>query len=433
MRALSFTAPAPGEVRFVTTPDHGRPSLGVDEIREAVERPLGKETPFAADYREGEQITIVVPDVTRAAAVDLYLPVLLEKIRQQGVSDRYVTILFANGTHPPMHDMQRARIVGPQIIKQYRCLDHDCDNAPFAAVFVPGRGETVHLNRLAIECDRLIVTGAVGMHYLAGFGGGRKLLMPGIASREDASRFHQLCLDDINPGRHPSVGPGKVEGNRMSDYAWGVARAVKIDFALNTVIAIAPVKSTDSDTAAILGHGKPVAVFAGEMEAAFAAGCKIAHSVGTASIEQPGDLVIASTGGFRKDITFIQAHKAYDNAAQACAPGGKIFLMAECADGIGNDQFMAWMQKGSSEAIETALRYEFVINGHTAMATREKSERFDTTLWSVLDPAEVRAMGMTPISSLDEFRDAIITAVASAKEMVIIPDAGYVTPVVVNR
>ena len=113
-------------------------------------------------------------------------------------------------------------------------------------------------------------------------------------------------------------------------------------------------------------------------------------------------MVVVSCGGSPYDINLIQAHKALDMAAHACAEGGTIILLAECGDGLGRSDFLKWFEEADSRALENRLREAYEVNGQTAWSLLTKTERFRVHLVTELDGEEVRRMRMVPVRSLAE-------------------------------
>ncbi|MBF0171043.1 MAG: nickel-dependent lactate racemase [Nitrospinae bacterium] len=386
----------------------GEPALTVDALCAALDAPVAG-PPFGGRFAPGDRVTVVIPDQTRPAAVPLYLAPLLDRL--EGTK---VTVLIANGQHRPLTDAEIARLAGAENVRRVMPVNHDPDG-DLSGCGVSLDGAEIRLNRRVVECDRLVVTGACGIHYLAGFGGGRKGIMPGVAARGDILRLHRLSLNPHGPGRHPKIGPALLDGNPMGDLATRVMEALSPAFLLNTILDRA---------------GRPVAVAAGDPAAAFTRAVEEARRRSVAPVDAPFDTLVASCGGAPKDIDFIQAHKGYDNAVRGLREGGRLFLMAACPDGIGASAFLPWLAHGSAQAIDRALRAPgaFAVSGQTAMATREKSARFPTTLLSALDPATVRAMGMTPAPDRASFVAEAEAALATARRPGLFPDAGFVTP-----
>jgi len=392
------------------------PASQEDEFDEhSVSRVLSdpvRSAPFGKLFSRGDSVTIIVPDITRRSGAELYLPPLLNRLGVAGIDDRDVTILFANGIHRAHTPKEQKSIVGPEIFRRINCVDHNARSGDLVGVDVDGIGN-VRLNRLVTDCDKLVITGAIGVHYLAGFGGGRKSIMPGVASFEDAAAFHLMSLNRRGPGRHPMARAGNIDGNPMSDYAEKVLGAVNPVFGLNTII--------DPD-------GRLVKVVAGEPRASFARGVHMAYARSVVRVGTMADVAVVSCGGFPKDINFIQAHKAYEHASFAVKRGGKIFMAAQCGDGLGSDRFIEWFRFKNLESMEKKLRGSFHINGQTAMATAIKSGHYETVLLSELDKDIVTQMGIRPAESVESFLREAGEAVMGAQAAMVIADGGYILP-----
>ena len=169
---------------------------------------------------------------------------------------------------------------------------------------------------------------------------------------------------------------------------------IGVDFILNVVMA---------------GSQNIVDAVAGHPQEAHRAGCARLQAVDNLTVEQPMDLVIVSGGGYPKDINMYQAQKALDNARRIVRPGGIILLVAECAEGLGNSVFEAWMQDpGGPEAIIARIRREFVLGGHKAAVIAMTMQHASVFLISELPPAFARSIGFYPFSDLNSaFRAAI--------------------------
>ncbi len=163
--------------------------------------------------------------------------------------------------------------------------------------------------------------------------------------------------------------------------------------------------------------GEAVRLYAGDWRRAHRLGCAEYADAHTIRIAEKRPLVVASCGGWPHDINLIQAHKTLDMAAHACAEGGTIILVAECADGLGRADFLSWFDAENSRALAARLREDYAVNGQTAWALLSKAKRFNVQLVSALDAADVRRMRMTPARTLE---DALAQAGGGAQ--------GYVMP-----
>ncbi|RII28750.1 MAG: hypothetical protein CXR31_02410 [Geobacter sp.] len=371
---------------------------------------------YLALFQRGERVIIVTSDITRHTGSEVYLPLLVERLIRVGIKESDIEIVVALGIHRKQTEAEHKKIVGA-LYGRIRVTDHDCDD-PGKLVYLgkTGNGVGVEINRRVAEADRVILTGTIGFHYFAGFGGGRKAILPGVASRQACMASHFAVLNPgEGSGRNPRATTGNLEGNPVHQAMEEACAMVQPAFILNTVL------SPDK---------RIVAVFAGDWREAFTAGCRYYAEHFTCRLAAPADLVVVSCGGFPKDINFIQAHKSMEYGSQALREGGVLVLLAECRDGYGNGTFFDWFRHKELPEFEAALRRNYEINGQTAYSTLYKARRYRVILVSSLPPEEVLTMGMTPAASLDE-------ALARAEAMLpkdctayVIPEGGTVLPVI---
>ncbi len=392
------------------------PSISVDGTpEEIIGAALDGCADLLASFRPGEKVVIVTSDITRSAGSDIYLPLLVERLVAVGIADRDIEILVALGIHRPQTEAEHRRILGP-LFGRIRVSDHACDD-PEQLRFIgtTSNGIEVSINRKAVEADRLILTGTIGFHYFAGFGGGRKSVLPGIASRSACMASHFAVL---NPGegngKNALAVTGNLEGNPVHQAMVEGCALAKPAFILNTVL------SADK---------RVLAAFAGDWQEAHGAGCRFYRERFSWPLAAKGDLVVASCGGFPKDINLIQAHKAMEYASQALKDRGVLILLAECRDGFGNDTFFSWFRHKGLPEFEAALRQRYEINGQTAYSLFQKAQRFHVILVSGFPAEQVVEMGMVPETTLDGAIARAIPLLPHGWCWYLMPEAGSVLPV----
>ncbi|MBE0598948.1 MAG: nickel-dependent lactate racemase [Desulfuromonadales bacterium] len=410
----TFACRLPG-ARLLTAAVPPAPAPPAALVRQALEQPIGSPR-LEEIVRAGEKVVIVTSDITRYTGSEHYLPIVVERLNALGVPDADLEILIALGIHRPQTEAEHRKIVGP-LFGRIRVTDHDCDNpAELVTLGITAGGVPVTVNRRVAEADRVIVTGTVGFHYFAGFGGGRKGLVPGVASRATCMATHFSVLNPPEVGgKHPQATTAVLEGNPVHAAVLEAARMIAPDFLLNTVLA--PDKEV-------------LAVFTGDLEAAHLAGCEMVRRLYAVALEAPADLAVVSCGGAPKDINFIQAHKALDYGVGALRDGGTIILLAACPDGFGNKTFFSWFRHRELAEFETALRDHYEINGQTAYSTRLKADRYRIILISDFGQEETRGMGMEKAADLDEALRLAFEKLPPDPRIVVIPDGGTVLPIV---
>lgn len=370
---------------------------------------------FIARFMPGEKVVIVTSDITRYTGSEWYLSPLVERLNDRGIADTDITILIALGIHRPQTEHEHRKILGP-LYGRIRVVDHDCDNhADLTHIGTTANGIKVAINRLAAEAEQLILTGTIGFHYFAGFSGGRKALLPGIASRSACMASHFAVLNPgEGSGKNPLATTGNLAGNPVHQAMVEACALVKPAFLFNTVL------SADK---------RIVAAFAGDWREAHEAGCTYYAERFTWPLTGKADLVIASCGGFPKDINLIQAHKAMEYASQALKDGGVLILLAECRDGFGNSTIFNWFRHKCLDDFEAALRTRYEINGQTAYSLLQKAQRFRIILVSRFPHQQVEAMGMIPAAGLDEALTLADRLLPHDWRYYLIPEAGSVLPV----
>ncbi|WP_321368720.1 nickel-dependent lactate racemase [uncultured Desulfuromusa sp.] len=384
-------------------------------IRKALAHPIGTSS-LGEILTPGEKVAVVTSDITRYSGSEVFLPILVEELNALGIADADIEIIIALGIHRKQTEEEHRKIVG-SLYGRVAVYDHECeDPAELIDLGFTDSGIPVQVNRRVVEADRVIVTGTIGFHYFAGFGGGRKGLIPGVASRETcmASHFAVFNPPEIG-GKHPKAVTGVLDGNPVHRNLLQAARLVQPDFLLNTVLS--PQKK-------ILG------VFCGDLEQAHLAGCDMVRELFQVALDKPFDLAVISCGGEPKDINFIQAQKALDYGCQAVKEGGTIILLAACRDGFGHSTFYDWFRYQDLDEFEAALRANYQINGQTAHATLTKARRYRVILISELTAEQTGKMGMEKAVDLDSALQMVSLDLANKAKVVIIPDGGMVLPVI---
>ena len=410
-RAFSFELPERQLAAVIRT----TPPVPESTPQELVNAVLDGCAEQVSRFRAGERVVIITSDITRYTASECYLPLLVERLNRLGIPDSDITVIIALGIHRRQTEHERRKILGP-LYGRVRVRDHDCDDpGKLVVIGTTTNGIEVTINRQVVEADRLILTGTIGFHYFAGFGGGRKSILPGVASRTACMASHFAVLDPRpGHGRNPSATTGVLEGNPVHEAMIEACAMVKPDLLFNTVL------SPDK---------RLIAAFAGDWQEAHAAGCRYYAEHFSWPLDKKADLVVVSCGGYPKDINLIQAHKSMEYGSQALREGGVMVLLAECRDGYGNATFFDWFRFSDLVEFEDRLRSHYEINGQTAYSLLHKARRFRTILVSSLPPEEVRAMGMTPAGDLAAAMALAEAMLPAEYAAYVIPEGGTVLPV----
>jgi nickel-dependent lactate racemase len=379
-------------------------------IQEAIRNPIGCK-PLDQIVKPGESVAMVVPDKTRVSKTELVAPILVQAFKESGISLSDMLVVFATGTHPSHTREEQEAIVGADIASKIRLLDHDCgQKEDLAYAGRTSRGTEVEINRRVLEADRIILLGVITYHYFAGFGGGRKSILPGVAAFDTIQSNHKLVMNP-EAGMNEMAVTALLSGNPIHEDMQEAALMADPDFLVNVVL-------TD--------HGEIADVFAGDLVQAHARGCKFFDSNYRIGIDELADVVIVSAGGYPKDSNFVQAHKAMDNAAKALKEGGTMILIAEAADGFPSPVYEQWIDLKTLDAIEAGLRENFSIPGHTVYAAMEKAKKFKIIWVTRQDLRLVRKMGIEPVSSAEEAMALVEDRIGKKWQAYLMPD-GYMT------
>jgi nickel-dependent lactate racemase len=380
-------------------------------IAEALENPIGT-APLCEIVRPGERVAIVVNDITRLTRTDLMLPPIIDTLNAAGIPDGDIFIVFALGIHRRQTDGERKLIAGEEIYRRIRCFDHIAtDDANLVEIGTTSFGNRVEINREVWEADRIILTGEIIYHLIAGYSGGRKSLVPGVAGFRTTTFNHRMIFD-------PDCRSGKLDGNPAHEDLLEACRMGDPDFIVNVVLS---------------PNGKLIRVVAGHYDLAHREGCRTVDRMLRVEVDAPYDLIVASAGGFPLDIDLRQAHKGLENACQALRPGGSILFYAECPSGAGIRAFEEYVSRYRDEfEMREALAREFVVGGHKAYWVARLGRLYNVHLVSGLDPDFVRRCHFTPVAPADHeaaLRNLLQQAGADAR-VAAIPYSGVTLPAV---
>jgi nickel-dependent lactate racemase len=355
---------------------HREPSVNAspDKFRKL----LATHLPFSG--RRVSNVGIVVADKTRLCQYSTYLPVLTGYLQESGIPPSGITFYIAYGTHAPQSEQECIESYG-ETYKQFRFVHHNSrDTGAFQALGTTSRGTSVKVAREVLQHDMLITFGAILHHYFAGYGGGRKLLFPGMGAYESILQNHRLFLDYKT--RSPAAGclSGQLDHNPLA-----------LD--LEEISGMLP---PHLEIYTILDSQKQVCeISAGTSYEEFRKVCQRYDLFFKSTEMQQFDLVVASAGGYPKDINFIQSHKSIQNAASFVKNGGKLIIFAECRDGIGNPGLMGLFRLGGKDNIFRELEVEYKNNAGTAISMLEKAERMEIRMVTTLSEEDCRFMGAT--------------------------------------
>lgn len=291
-------------------------------ISEALDAPIGSAS--LVDMARGKKsAAISVCDITRPVPNRLILPPLLSRLEAAGIPREQITILIATGLHRPASLGEIEEICGEWAASHYRVVNHDAralsEHAPLGST---SSGTPVYVDERFVSADLHITIGFIEPHLMLGFSGGRKLIAPGLAAQETIKVLHSPKFM-----RDPRAVEGSIEKNPLHHELLEIAGMVRHDFA----VEVALTRGTGQ---------RPIAgVFAGRPVEAHKTGVDFVSRVMLEELDAPVDAVVTSAAGYPLDLTFYQTLKGITAAQHIAKPGGKILLMAACAEGVGGPEF----------------------------------------------------------------------------------------------
>ena len=297
-------------------------------LRDSLRNPIGTK-PLNELAGAEDTVAIVFCDITRPAPNHLMIPAILAELAH--VPRENFVLINATGMHRPNSEAELCEMLGEEVVANYRIVNHDStDKSQLRFLGETSSGGPVWVNTHYLDASVKILTGFIEPHFFAGFSGGAKLILPGIAGADSVMHNHNAEMIG-----HPRATWGQLEANPIHCEQREAAALCPPDLSLNVTIN----KSKE-----ITG------VFAGEMIQAHEAGCAFARRSVMRPVAEPYDIVITTNSGYPLDLNLYQAVKGMSAAYQVVKHGGAIIIAAECAEGIGHGHFEDLLQERESPA-----------------------------------------------------------------------------------
>jgi lactate racemase len=366
------------------------------------------------------RVVLVVPDGTRVGSWRDLLPRVLATL-SAAVPDVRRSLLVASGVHAILGSEALAQHLLPADPEPSKTLEGweliqngDGQFRDHVSVGETPAGTPVRLHPAYLEADWRILLGEISWHYFAGFGGGRKLVFPGLAEPGGVAENHRRAvilpasaLPDLEAAGLEDVrwedrcGPGKLEGNPVHRDLEAAVALAPPDWVLTTLDN--PPRDPDPARPRRFGfrvHQGPYPVAFAEAAAAF----EEAHRVGLTAAPR---VLLTDAGGRPRDATFLQAHKSLQHGARFVSPGGRLLLVAECGDGLGSTTLARYAADPTRFRPLAGMREDplSVLHLQTLVALRRAVRAASVGLWSALPGDAVRALGMTPLANEEEARE----------------------------
>ncbi|MGQ9600854.1 MAG: nickel-dependent lactate racemase [Anaerolineae bacterium] len=383
-------------------------------IISALRAPVGT-PPLGELVHPTDTVAIVFSDLTRPMPNDRVLPPLLEELAHAGVPDEQIVLINGLGAHRPQTEAELRRMLGDDLVDRYRIIQHDAwDASSLIEVTRNHLGRPVRIHRAYLQASVRILTGFIEPHFFAGFSGGPKAVLPGIADIE-------AILDNHGPAMlaQPTVTWAVTEGNPLWEEMLSVALATSPTLILNVTLN---------------QRRQITAVFAGDLVQAHRQGVAFARRVTMRPVPAPFDMVLTSNSGYPLDLNLYQAVKGMSAAAQIVRPGGDIILAAQCWDGIpdhGEYKRLLWEASSPEELLDRVMAPGFRCHDQWEAQVQVQIQRKARVhLYADgLTDDEIRRAHLIPCRSLEE-RIAELRRANPEATCAILPDGPQTVPYV---
>ncbi|MGQ9721426.1 MAG: nickel-dependent lactate racemase [Candidatus Jordarchaeum sp.] len=376
------------------------------DILQCLRNPIDYQ-PLDRLIKNEDNIAIIVDDHTRPAPTKIILPPILEELKRSGISKNNVNIIFGCGTHRKVKEQEAKNLLGENIAEEIQWTNHDCEAEDLVYLGTTSRGTRVELNPLVVKADLKILTGDICYHFFAGYGGGRKSIMPGVASKETVTKNHCMLT-------HPKSEIGVLEGNPIHEDMVEGAKLAKPDIIVNVV------QNTRKEI---------IKTFCGDLESAFYEGVRFLDSVYRVKSDK-ADIVIVSAGGYPKDINLYQAYKAIHNALPVVKNNGAIIFVAECREHTGHEVFQEWMEKYSTaEEMKKQLVENFVMGAHKAYYLAKALQKAKIYMITEIPPKKLeKVYKIIPVKSIEEALEDTFNTMKKDPKIKVIPHGSAILP-----
>jgi len=400
-------------------------------VREALENPI-RHPSLSSSLKPGQKVAIIFSDITRAAPYHILVPALLDSLDH--LPDHHITFFCATGTHRPATHEELETILGNEVVNRFRIVQNNAnDRSLHQYAGTTTSGNRILLNKEVLECDLRILTGFIEPHFFAGFSGGGKALMPGMAHVDTIRTNHSIRNLENQNARW-----GHTDGNRVGELS-ETNRASKLSGAnplWEEVMEAAQLASPLFLLNITLNRDKEITgVFAGDLREAHKKGCAFAKETAMVGLDRAFDIVITSNSGYPLDLNVYQSVKGMSAAERVVKQGGSIIMAAECWDGIpeGSDyETILASVRSTGELMDFIRKHEPELKDTWQVffqaMIQAKAEVF---LFSTLDHGTVERTHLNPVEDLDQLILDLVEKQGPATRICILPEGPHTIPYLV--
>ena len=390
---------------------NGKEVQGVDNpskvISNSIDNPVSG-LKLEESGKSGNKIAIVIDDETRPSPSHIILPCLINKLNHLGIEDDNITIIVGSGMHSSSLDKIRL-LIGEEYSKRFNIVIHDCNSNDLVNIGKTSFGTEVYINKHFANADIRVLTGDINLHYFAGYGGGRKSVLPAITGIKTIQQNHKFLLD-------PKARTGNLDGNIVHKDMEEAANLANVNFVVNVVLN--PQKEV-------------IQSFSGDITQTFYQGVKLVDKLYKVPVDEKASIVIVSPGGHPYDVDLYQAYKGVDSVLNIVKDNGIIILVAECSQGYGNEVFYEWMVKYKTiTSLERELKRKFVLGGHKAYYLMKALKKVKIILVSALpDYYTTSVFKLNTAKSVNSAVNAALRMKGKKSKISVVPHAASILPI----
>ncbi len=383
----------------------------IKTLNDALENPINSKPFLEVISDKNKKIIIVIDDYTRKFPNKLIIPTIIEKLQEKNIPKENITFLMGCGTHKEPTEEHLKKMFYDEnnnyLLEGYRLIWNNIHKSTYKNLGKTTRGTPIEVNIEYVKADIKILLTDIQYHYYAGFGGGRKSILPGISSHNSINRNHALLTD-------PKARAGLLDGNPIHIDMLEAAEKVGADFVINVVTSL---------------DGEIIDIKAGSLKEAFLEATKIFDENYKIILNSKADMLILSAGGYPKDINLYQALKGLEHCRSAVKDKGIIFYLAECKEGIGHKVFDEWMDLYDTlEKITNQLQTSFLMGGHKVYYLLNAIKQVQDLYFLSELPSEIveKKFQLMPIKNKASLEEIINKSISKNKirKIYVIPNGG---------
>ncbi|MCQ2566562.1 MAG: nickel-dependent lactate racemase [Clostridia bacterium] len=385
-------------------------------LYETLDHPIGA-LPLCDSIKPNMKVALVVSDITRFwMRQDKVIPHLINYLLDTcHVQVENITIVIATGTHRGGDEAEMRMIVTDHVYDTVKVENHDCQAPDLVYIGTTDYDNAILVNHTVATADYVICLGAATHHVMAGYGGGRKSILPGVSGIATIMRNHALSLDPKQFATNPAIGCGKLKGNPIHEDMVQAASFLKNLFMVNLVC------NAEMELSYI---------FSGHFVKAWEKACDIVDEIYRLPIKEKADVIVASCGGYPKDESLYQGTKTVDNIISGIKDGGTLVLLMEARNGGGSPDYFDWSRYLVHGGFEETLRNHFTVGGYIFFLNCEQAKKINIYLYTKAADKEIPLMGIHVYHDMDKL---LADAKISGKKTYIVPNGATVIPVLEEK